>query len=1774
MKKFLCTLLITISASVSTLADTDLLTGSWKFNDPARVCRRQDGAFRLNSPDDRQFAEMRQRVVLDQKEIIPLSFGASFRTVSGNSYFRREATYAAYLNLTLDNGKVVNCVMIGPEPGRKTWENLHRIYTPERPVKFVDFVICMRKRAGEVEVANPFLFQVKPASNSGIKRIGIGINSAELRHAVAGKDRNNRPFVLAAPLDGSLQHYLLFTELDTGKTTQYFVPSQGTCFCSGVLTLKGKYVARVGTRIVIFDVNTRELKLCGPTINGFCWSAALADDGTVYLGNIPSTLYAVNPETAEVKLCGRMDPVETQLFWIACDKNNWVYCGNGVARAGVIAYNPQTGEKRELVPEKYRTLGAAYVSRRTDGMVYISTPSGFSALCLDGYIMQSPAAKGQEVPGQHLKYGSKHFLIDRDRRILNYDINNKVITWYDRGKLKSVSFDYRSAGASLTTLAKAPDGKLYFSSAHPNHLGMVDPATDKITDFGYNPAVGGGNFCNMTSFNGKLYACEYAFGRMWEFDPAKPVKYITNAFFGIPMGKLIENRPMDENWEFGLPLHNVLLCKAGKNAPPLIFDLPVTKSGKQYLNLRFYHFPTYGIVTVKAGGQSRTLDLCGPDRLGDNVSLGPFDLKAGSSFPVSLSVVRHPKGKYTWFGLTGIELSAEPRTTGPETGNPRVLGQWAKAIRRPRTIQVHPNGREVLMAGFSYDGMSGGQFGIHDLVTGKNRTIEKWLPGESCVSSFFEADGNLIGGTTVETHGGHKTDIPASVFRLDWKTGKVINVFRCPGAKKIRDVIMFGGKILAAANDCTLYVIDPVTFKEVCRHKIGVPVRRAFQLTSDGRLFLLHRSGISQIASVTFHPTLKAVPPQPPSEGGDIADNRIYFICSSREIFSWEIPPAGKSAAQSAAKKKEVPAIELTAAEKKMLKKSAAQYRKSIIDPEVPRAFLVHSSGCPVCKDKIYRHGMYSWIIDPEKPFKIQCPECKNIFPDNDFAAFLATGDRSKLTGKYVDSGRGWQKPGTKGKYWFVGYYHHWAFYKYNMVYPLAAAYKRTGNIGFARRAAALLDRYAELYTRYNYNTQSRYAEEIQSTYNGRILNAIWETSVSDRFIRAYAIIKPYLLNQQDDRELSAVTGKKMPEIIRNIENNLFRVMANDIMSENGKNWGNFGMHQAALLKIAAVLKDPAMVKWVTDFRISKNWMFSIPLDYAIFNNVHGDGSPPESPQYNTYFLDKMEIVCNELLKNGIDEKKIFPGVERIFTHREKLLLCGKFMPASGDSGSLHAPVYTYRKNPADPLQGFRSSLLPSYGTASLQNERPEKPAAVWLSFGGYPNHYHFDKLNLEFFAENIPLSPDMGYPDTCSADDSSRHAFYTNTVAHNTVVVNARKQRFASPGVLLHYDPGKFAQRIEAQAPEIHPGLTDYRRTVIVTEAVPGKLIVLDIFRINGGKQHDWFFHGQGENASSTMKFVPREGTLAGENVAYGDFYDYPEFNNTNDRLRYQGSGYQYLKNIRYAAGKAGNSVTLHGMTGNKFSPEPGAYLKFFPLGNQDEQWFLADGIPPKTQKNTQEHLAFFCRRRTGNAPLKSIFASVIETGSDNTVAIDKVTVLRCDYEGVSVKVTLKNGTELTIEDRNKPENGWQSRAVSRDNNGKTLAEWKFSGKTLKAKITAVDLAAETITFDREIPPELSGSAFRVGRFTAVAGKINKNQVQLKDQTMIRARIRMVNGKAEPLPLMAKPGMAVFAADRKTFLERYPVKNPGAYNDKEDLWISEYGPGDEAVFHYPSSRK
>ena len=251
---------------------------------------------------------------------------------------------------------------------------------------------------------------------------GVGINSAELRSSVAFTDAKGHPFVLGTPLDMG-RPYLLVTDAITGKTQQYYMPEgvTGAAFGS-ILTDDGKYVIGMSD-ILVFDVNTREYTSAGKG-DGDTLCAGLAPDGTVYLGSSPrSVMIAVDTASGTSRNLGRMDDREAYLNTIAVDRKGTVYCGIGTARANIVAYDPASGKRTQLLPEHLRGLGSGSVVEGEDGFVYASF-GNYRIKCLGGKVVEENVSCPKRRLRKTLKYGTHLKEFGNGMKVLEYDLTN------------------------------------------------------------------------------------------------------------------------------------------------------------------------------------------------------------------------------------------------------------------------------------------------------------------------------------------------------------------------------------------------------------------------------------------------------------------------------------------------------------------------------------------------------------------------------------------------------------------------------------------------------------------------------------------------------------------------------------------------------------------------------------------------------------------------------------------------------------------------------------------------------------------------------------------------------------------------------------------------------------------------------------------------------------------------------------------------------------------------------------------------------------------------------------------------------------------------------------------------------------------------------------------------------------------------------------------------------------------------------------------------------
>lgn len=386
---------------------------------------------------------------------------------------------------------------------------------------------------------------------------------------------------------------------------------------------------------------------------------------------------------------------------------------------------------------------------------------------------------------------------------------------------------------------------------------------------------------------------------------------------------------------------------------------------------------------------------------------------------------------------------------------------------------------------------------------------------------------------------------------------------------------------------------------------------------------------------------------------------------------------------------------------------------------------------------------------------------------------------------------------------------------------------------------------------------------------------------------------------------------------------------------------------------------------------------------------------------------------------------------------------------------SLFRPEIELTDLPDDAELGYLSSrLLAGYGLGKLASGW-EKPNTVALTYGLHGSHYHWDFLNFELFAFGQKMMPDFGYPDAMNAYVSGVYTWSTNTVSHNTVVIDSHRQNQNLPGVLHNFADGDFARTIQASSPA-YAQATQYRRNLFSVDAGQDQNYVVDFFYVSGGKRHDYILHGppgysqvkEGEWSS------PAKGTYAGEKVAIGEIYDNPRMNQpdySGGYGGYSGSGFQHLFNVQQKKGGAG--IVDFGHVNDQ-----SARLKIRVLEDEGQDVYLADAYNhPRSKEFLIKHV--ITRSENESGPLENTFSSVIEPYFENSY--------------------IRNAQRLSID------GGPGSQAVQVEREGQTdivISDFEQIDKKVEGLPIRTDATAAVVTMDSE--GDLKRVFFSEGRY------------------------------------------------------------------------------------------
>ncbi|MDP6779648.1 MAG: heparinase II/III family protein, partial [Candidatus Latescibacteria bacterium] len=372
--------------------------------------------------------------------------------------------------------------------------------------------------------------------------------------------------------------------------------------------------------------------------------------------------------------------------------------------------------------------------------------------------------------------------------------------------------------------------------------------------------------------------------------------------------------------------------------------------------------------------------------------------------------------------------------------------------------------------------------------------------------------------------------------------------------------------------------------------------------------------------------------------------------------------------------------------------------------------------GCPSCGREITnRFGGYPWLVSIDRPWKLECPSCGEVFPKNDFAAFRASGlgpggtfhrdraDESLLRNEDttgpddpeitygVDDGQGWID-GEGNRWFFVPYYTHWCIWTElpNAALALGEAYLRTGDPSYAHKGAVLLDRIADLYPAMDLTpcTELGLHNSHGGSGVGRVKGCIWETGLSETLSKAYDMVYEGMAGDEElvrflsDRSRSWDTqiDKSSIDAIRsNIETGLLREFIKSCRDRRIR--GNEGSTHKAMAAAAVVLDDPVETPEALDWLFQPGDVFKggghIPA--TLIGQVDRDGVGNEAAPGYCFGWMRNFRECAGILERcrshgDYDLYRDFPRLRRMLAAPYRLTALDQYTPGIGDSGQTGNP--------------------------------------------------------------------------------------------------------------------------------------------------------------------------------------------------------------------------------------------------------------------------------------------------------------------------------------------------------------------------------------------------------------------------------------------------------------------------------------------------------------------
>ncbi len=524
---------------------------------------------------------------------------------------------------------------------------------------------------------------------------------------------------------------------------------------------------------------------------------------------------------------------------------------------------------------------------------------------------------------------------------------------------------------------------------------------------------------------------------------------------------------------------------------------------------------------------------------------------------------------------------------------------------------------------------------------------------------------------------------------------------------------------------------------------------------------------------------------------------------------------------------------------------------------------------CPKCR----YNWDYCWEHLPGD--RLRCRNCRTEFPNPDYpedrSVDLITPTGRVIAHPYYQDAQG-------RRYFLSGRQRYARVIAVSRLGSLGRVYALTGEEVYAQKAVRVMRALARVYPDWVPHDWDRVYSDFSNTQSGRMSGwKLHDCSAMLEIALCYDLIYDSPALTEADKLA--------------VENNVFRELGEMLLPipQQGCciNDGPFQMSAGAYLGV--LLGDHRLIRWAVEppggflgflrkyFFRDGHWEDGSPSYEAMALNqlyqlpeiLQGYSDPPSYTGADRY--DKLDVMADPLLKKihlaplftmlpdrtmppvndgakGTGYATRHAEVNHHWYPTERNL--GILRWVLGDEGAAKGTEYSlFRRDPDLDLAGTRpvclnedSVVRPGLGWAILRAGAGGERSDLILDYGEpCGGHGHPDRLNLVLYANRREVVTDLGYLGARHPD----RPWMVAPAAHNLVVVDGATQA-RQAGRLLVFEPDGPVQAVAAEAAAVYPQCRRYER-VLVRLAAGGAQYLVDVFRVAGGQQHDYAFHGDG---------------------------------------------------------------------------------------------------------------------------------------------------------------------------------------------------------------------------------------------------------------------------------------------------------------------------------------